>query len=383
MTSVYISTATYDDAEATIHRMLDDTLGDRMFPGARVLIKPNFLLAAPPERAIVTHPMVVRAAARWVLEKGGKVQVSDSPAIGPFKKILNEGGYLDACRGLPIDWRPFDRPRNVDIGLPFGRIDLAADALEADLVINLAKLKTHVMMCLTLGVKNLFGCVIGLEKTQWHYRVGIDRDLFARLLLQICYAVKPAVTLIDGILALEGQGPGKGGIPRNLGILAAGTDPVSLDFAISQLVGCPVQNLPIHQAAIRLGYFKTPPRVVGCAVPPTAFKFPEMGSAGFGPEPVQRFMRKHLLQRPQVIRNACRLCGLCEKQCPADAITLASDTLAFDYNRCIRCYCCVEVCPHGALFTREPLPGALLRVARQWAIPLLGWMGVDTKKKSG
>jgi len=372
MTSVYISKASYDDSLAPIiHGMLDETLGGRMFSGARVLIKPNLLLPAKPSRGILTHPLVVRAVAQWVLEKGGKVQVSDSPGIGSFEKILREGGYFDICRDLSIDWRPFTRPIKVDIGPPFGRIDLAADALEADLVLNLAKLKTHVMMRMTLGVKNMFGCVIGLEKTQWHLRAGIDRDLFASLLVQICFAVNPAVTLIDGILALEGQGPGRSGTPRHVGILAAGTDPVALDFSIARLAGCHPDTLPTHQAALKLGRFSGPPDIIGTAPQPIRLLLPELGSAGFGPPSVQKLMRRHLLQRPSVAGTECRICGLCGKQCPAYAITTRDDGIAFDYDRCIRCYCCVEVCPHGALSAVEPLAGKMMRQVKTWARPVL------------
>jgi uncharacterized protein (DUF362 family)/ferredoxin len=329
---------------------------------------------------ILTHPLVVRATAQWVLERGGTVQVSDSPGIGPFKKILQEGEYLETCRDLPIDWQPFTRPVAVDIGQPFGRVELGADALEADLVINLAKLKTHVMMRMTLGVKNMFGCVIGLEKTRWHYRAGIDRDLFARLLVQICGAVNPAVTIIDGVLALEGQGPGKGGTPRHIGMIAAGTDPVALDFAVARMAGCPPGSLPTHGAALGLGRFSGTPDIVGTVPKIFPLHLPELGSAGFGSPSVQKLMRKHLLQRPRVTGPKCRVCGLCEKQCPASAITTQSDGIRFDYDQCIRCYCCVEVCPHGALFTTDPLAGKMLRQVKTWALPVLRRIGLDQGK---
>ncbi len=381
MASVFITKASYDDALTTlIHPILDKTIGDRVFPGARVLVKPNLLRPASPSRGVLTHPLVVRAVVEWVLEKGGKVQVSDSPGIGPFRKILQEGEYLDTCRGLPIDWRPFTQPKQVDIGPPFGHIDLAADALEADLIINLAKLKTHVMMRLTLGVKNMFGCVIGLEKTQWHLRAGIDRDLFARLLVQICAAVNPAVTLIDGILALEGQGPGISGTPRRLGILAAGTDPVALDFAVAKMLGCPADSLPVHQAAVGLGLFSGPPDIIGLSPPTVRVRLPELGSAGFGPPAAQKLMRRHLLRRPCVEETKCLTCGICEKQCPARAISSQGGTVIFDYNRCIRCYCCVEVCPHGALFTTEPTAGKMFRQLMTWMRPVLRRSGINPEK---
>jgi uncharacterized protein (DUF362 family)/NAD-dependent dihydropyrimidine dehydrogenase PreA subunit len=384
MTSVFISEAAYNDSlEPIVRNMLDQTIGDRVFPGARILIKPNLLMPVRPSRGILTHPLVVRAVARWALDRRGKVQVSDSPGIGPFNKILQEGEYLETCRDLPIDWQPFSRPTAVDIGPPFGRIELAADALEADLVINLAKLKTHVMMRMTLGVKNLFGCVIGLEKTRWHYRAGIDRNFFARLLVQICKAIDPDVTIIDGILGLEGQGPGIGGTPRHIGILAAGTDPFGLDFTIARSVGCPPESLPTHVAALGLGYFSGMPDIVGCDSPAHKLLLPELGSSGFGPPSLQKLMRKYLLRRPRVARPDCRVCGLCVKQCPADAIAILSDGLRFDYDRCIRCYCCVEVCPHGALSAMEPLGGKMLRQLKTWSLPVLQRLGLDQEKTPG
>jgi len=230
---------------------------------------------------------------------------------------------------------------------------------------------------MTLGVKNMFGCVIGLEKTRWHYRVGIDRDLFARLLVQICHAVSPAVTLVDGVLALEGQGPGKGGTPRHFGILAAGTDPVALDFAVARIAGCPPGSLPTHQAALKLGRFSAPPDIVGSVPQMDPLLLPELGSAGFGPPSFQKLMRKHVMQRPDVAVVKCRTCGLCEKQCPADAITMRGERIHFDYNRCIRCYCCVEICPHGALFTMEPPAGKMLRHVKGWTLPLLQRIGLE------
>ena len=143
--------------------------------GMRVLIKPNFLAPAAPERAMTTHPLVVRAVVEHVLGQGGRPTVADSPGRGSFERLLREGGYAQALAGLDVAVRPFRETVKVDIGAPFGRIDLAREAVQADLVVNLPKLKTHTMMLLTLGVKNLFGCVVGLAKPEWHMRSGIDR----------------------------------------------------------------------------------------------------------------------------------------------------------------------------------------------------------------
>ncbi len=140
MSTVIIKSAAYDEKlSATIHSMLDMLVKDSIFPGANVLIKPNLLLPSKPDQGIMTHPLIVRAVAEYVLAKGAKVQVSDSPALGSFQKIIKDGGYLDTCKGLDIDWKPFSTSKKVDIGPPFGRIDIAADVMDADVVINLAK----------------------------------------------------------------------------------------------------------------------------------------------------------------------------------------------------------------------------------------------------
>ncbi len=330
--------------------------------GDRVLIKPNLLLPASPEKAVLTHPLVVRAAAEYVLEKGGRPLVADSPATGSMENILKTGGFHRELAGLPVACRPFTDPVKVDVGAPFGTIEIAREAIETDVVINLPKLKTHAMMHLTLGVKNLFGCVVGLAKPRWHFRVGVDKAMFAELLVRISRAVAPAVTLVDGILAMEGQGPGKGGTPRYLGFLAASESPVAVDMAISQILGLDPLALETSRAAARMGLVPSPPVLRGGFPEVKGFRFPEQGPVTFGPRPFHAFFRRHLVQRPVVSDRSCRLCGKCWEYCPANAITAAPPTIRFDYDACIRCYCCIEVCPHGALAAVETPVGRLVRL---------------------
>ncbi len=350
---------------ATLVPALLDGTGMRPIEhGMRVLIKPNFLAPAAPERAMTTHPLVLRAAVEHVLGRGGRPTVADSPGRGSFEHLLNKGGYAQALAGLDVAVRPFRETVKVDIGAPFGRIELAREAVEADLVVNLPKLKTHTMMLLTLGVKNLFGCVVGLAKPEWHMRSGIDRKLFARLLVQIHRAVNPAVTLVDGILAMEGEGPGRSGTPRRLGLLAAGVSAAAVDAAICRLIGARPEELPTHQAALAAGLLTGEPEVRGDVSPVTGFRLPVLAPLTFGPRSLQRLMRRHLVQRPEAIRGRCRLCGECWRCCPGKAITPYAETVGFDYDRCIRCYCCIEMCPHAALKTAETPAG---RTARKLA----------------
>ncbi|MCP3954781.1 MAG: DUF362 domain-containing protein, partial [Desulfobacterales bacterium] len=172
MKPVYFKSSTYAQHELkpAVFELMDKCGGAKIAAGKRVLIKPNFLLPAKPESAILTHPGIVAAACEYALARGAKVLVADSPATGSFPRLLKKGGFTRALKGLDVTIRPFKETMPVDIGEPFGQIALAREALEADVVVNLAKLKTHSQMLLTLGVKNLFGCVVGLQKPHWHLR---------------------------------------------------------------------------------------------------------------------------------------------------------------------------------------------------------------------
>ena len=362
--NVAISRAAYDDAlKGTLYALLQQEGLDREVRG-RVLIKPNLLLAARPERAITTHPLVVRAVAEFVRDHGGHPMVADSPAVGKIDRIYRLGAYREALVGLDVPFLAFEGETEVDIGPPFGRVPLARQALEADAVINLAKLKTHSQMTLTLGVKNTFGCVVGLKKPEWHMRAGIDKSLFARLIVQIHQAVAPRYTLIDGVVGLEGHGPGKAGRPAALGLLIGSRSAHAADHAVCDLIGWPHERLPTLRAAEELGIPHVPRQVAGNGPGRIRLQLPEAGTTRFGPEFLQPVLRRHLFRRPVADADRCRLCGECWKYCPAHAIQSRRDRLHFDYNRCIRCYCCIEVCPHGAMTSAETAAGRLLRRLR-------------------
>jgi uncharacterized protein (DUF362 family)/Pyruvate/2-oxoacid:ferredoxin oxidoreductase delta subunit len=333
----------------------------RIGKGSRVLIKPNLLAAASPDQAVTTHPLIVRAAVEYLLERGAQVRIGDSPAIGSFDRILKQCGYRDALAGLDVRVAPFTRTVGVDIGEPFGVIQVARAAMEADAVFNLAKLKTHCQMLLTLGVKNLFGCIVGMQKPEWHFRVGVDRAHFARLLVQICEAVGPMFTLVDGILALEGQGPGRGGTPRQLDLLVGGDSAHAVDKVLCLLLGVEPCRLPTCAAADALGLLDGEVSIHGDMVIRNDLTFPRMIPLTMGPKCLARFMRRFAIQKPVTDNRLCKLCGECWKYCPAKVISHHIKGVRFDYGGCIRCYCCIEVCPHGALSAREPLLGKIWR----------------------
>jgi uncharacterized protein (DUF362 family)/Pyruvate/2-oxoacid:ferredoxin oxidoreductase delta subunit len=350
----------YDQLKSTFFEMIEKLIGDKIKPGSRVLIKPNMLSAARPEDAVLTHPMVIRAAVEYVLGKGARAQVSDSPAIGSFEKILQQNGAKDALQGLDVTCVPFKEVVEVDIGKPYGRIEIAGDAIEADVIINLPKLKTHSQMLLTLAGKNMFGCIVGFKKSQWHMRAGVDTEAFARLLVAIHQAVRPAVSILDGILALEGEGPGKRGIPRKIGVLMGSNDSFALDMAVCKMIGVPHNNMPMLKVA-RDNQLLPSWNIDGTTPPVHNFQLPGIAHPIFGPVFFQNFLRRHTLARPVCDQPLCKLCGQCWTICPACAITEKDKALEFNYGKCIRCYCCLEVCPYGALHSEETLGGRLTR----------------------
>lgn len=228
----------YDDEEVygTIRAAVDLLGGIKEFvrPGERILIKPNLLAGKPAEAAVTTHPSVVGAVIRLVKEAGATPVVGDSPGIGSAVKIAEKCGIADACRTYGAELLELKTLVKVENpgGHTFKRLEVAQEALEVDGIINVAKLKTHAQMFLTLGVKNLFGCVPGKRKPQWHLSAGVDNAHFAGMLLDLHNMLSPRLTVMDGIVGMEGNGPGSG-TPRPLGYLFASANAVTMDAVIT------------------------------------------------------------------------------------------------------------------------------------------------------
>jgi uncharacterized protein (DUF362 family)/Pyruvate/2-oxoacid:ferredoxin oxidoreductase delta subunit len=363
MTKVILKKSTYDYnmIKRTFFEIMDTIGGDLIGKSDRVLIKPNLLSPASPEEAVLTHPMIVKAAVEYVLQKGACPQVSDSPAIGSFEKIMKNSGIRNALAGLNVACGAFDKSLKTDIGEPFNAIEIAEDAIHADVIINLPKLKTHSQMLLTLGVKNMFGCIVGYRKAEWHMRTGINRTMFAKLLILIYQRIRPRFTILDGILAMEGEGPGKSGRPRELGILLGSRDAFAVDSTVCRMFGLDADRLPTLRVAREMGIAEADTEIDGDIPIIRDFRLPLISPLMYGPQKLHGFIRRHLLQRPISDNLNCQMCGECWKICPAGAISLREEKLSFNYDRCIRCFCCIEVCPYGALHARETFPGGIIR----------------------
>ena len=343
-------------------------------PGARVVLKPNLLMPSAPERAICTHPEIIRAVARLAREAGAAlVEATDSPGMGTATRCTRRLGLGDGDL-LTV----MDAGEGTDVappGAPFHRVRLIARLLDADLVINLPKAKTHGQMVMTAAVKNTFGAVIGMQKAQWHFRAGRSPEDFARLLVHIHGLVAPRLSILDAVVGMEGNGPSAGD-PRSLGFLLASADAHALDAVLAHIWGLVPKQVFTLAAARDLGLL--PPfdqiEIVGAPLddlrPRPAWRLARPTPLrGFGgPEWLSAFLERLMALRPEIDRGACVACGECVRACAAHAIALnpegnaAGPPVVVDREHCIACFCCQELCPEGAIRVSAGLVARVLRL---------------------
>lgn len=336
-------------------------------PGNRVLIKPNLLKASPPVDAVTTHPEIIRATIRLVREAGAEALVGDSPGFGELRRVCEKSGVMDVIEEEGATLAELDEAVQVKNHERFRRFDIARAVHEADIVINLPKFKTHGMMTITGAVKNLFGCIPGKRKIQWHLNAGVDRDAFARMLVELSSLISPRLTIMDAVVGMEGNGPGSGD-PREVGLVLAGRDPVALDVVSGRIIGADPSLLYVVRAAAEAGVGETRLeriQIHGEAladVTVTGYRLPPLEHLEWHlPEWVRRTLKDALTTRPVINHSLCVRCGICQGHCPQDAINDAGKRLEIRYRDCIRCFCCQEFCPRGAISVGQ---GWALKIAK-------------------
>jgi uncharacterized protein (DUF362 family)/Pyruvate/2-oxoacid:ferredoxin oxidoreductase delta subunit len=341
-----------DIALAVRRGLAEEQLDGLIKPGDRVLLKPNLVMAKTPEKAVTTHPAVVSGVAMVLKEAGARLYLGDSSGFGSFERCLAKSGLAPVLKRFAITPVDFTREKKVvhdPDNLVAKRLELAAAAFRFDHVVNLAKLKTHGMMGSTLALKNFFGFIVGLDKANWHLRAGHDRALFARIILDIHRQVRPAWNLIDGIVAMEGEGP-TGGTPRRAGLLALGKEAAVLDWLVEEWAGFPGPT-PLLVEARKLGLID--PEQIEARGPaadrPLRPRLKPAPGAEDATVPGQALWRRLFVRRPKISATRCHRCEVCINHCPARAMRLENDRVVIDYKKCINCYCCQELCPYGAV----------------------------------
>ncbi len=319
---------------------------------AKVLIKPNLLISKTPEKAVTTHPAIIRAIAELLKDHSCAISVGDSPGFGSTDKVLNISGIMDVIEQLGLTISTFDNNiiKKTNGISPYREFLFGDDPEKYDIVINVPKLKTHGMMGMTLGVKNTFGFIHAFEKAKWHFRAGQDRSLFASILIDIHHIVKPSVTVLDGIIGMDGDGPSSGR-PRNLDILGVSKNAFILDDCIEKIVHLPYPTPITHLAGL---HGLLPDYEITCSNLPEIddFLLPKTMDTDWNiPHFAKRLLKNVFINKPKIQKKMCKVCGVCIKVCPANALSMQEKGPLFDYTRCIRCYCCQEMCPEGAIKT--------------------------------
>ena len=352
----------YGQAEvaAAVDRALALIGGTAQFglAGKRVLVKPNMLCDRAPDDAVTTHPEVLRATLRALKAAGADVRVGDSPASAiKLRRVWEVTGIEAVCREEAVPLVSFEGGemrlvRHGDIELL-----VAAEALDADIIVNLPKVKTHGMALFTCAVKNLYGLLPGYQKTQRHREYPNPRA-FAGVLRALLAETPPQLCIADGVVGMEGDGPSNGS-PRKLGFIAASLSPLALDIAICRAVGIPVERVPYLA-----GNAAAKPEIRG-ALPegfPVQMKLPSTWKSLAVPHPIARFCARWLWVRPEFDSGKCARCGRCASVCPQSAIAVERGQTPKLGNprKCVGCCCCHEVCPVGAIAMRT---GPLLRLA--------------------
>jgi ferredoxin len=218
------------------------------------------------------------------------------------------------------------------------------------------------MMLLTLGIKNLFGCVPGPRKALWHLKAGEDRRLFSRMLVDLYQMIQPSLTILDGVVAMEGNGPSSGD-PVPVGLILAGGDALGVDQVVCDILGIPRRSLVTNRVALEKGMGRERIEILGerlDQIRVTGFKFPPLSRTDWSlPGFLKRAVKNALGTKPVVEKETCSACNRCLEICPPKALKKEDEELVFDYGTCIRCFCCQEVCPEGAISIK---PGWMLRL---------------------
>lgn len=378
-----VACGSYDDA--AVRKAMTESISlmggwKQLLQGAKtVAVKLNLVGAHEPEEAATVHPSVVRELIREIVAAGSqKVVLGDSPGgaftAGHLKQVYETCGLvalvkeLDAdpemCGRVLLNYNTEIKDAKYGNAVSIQQFQYTAWLDEADVIINLCKLKTHASMKLTCATKNLFGTIPGLTKPQYHVRFP-ESARFANMLIDLNEYFRPVVNLADAVFCMEGNGPSRG-TPRKMGALLASPDPYALDIVAGYLIGYSLTDLPVQMEAYkrRLGPGSVKevsvipdPQILERLRIPDFQKCTKEKSVLFRLGPVSqaagKLIRRIFTTRPNVEPSECIGCGHCAEQCPVHAIAMMADGKKkypeIDRNVCIRCFCCQEFCPVGAM----------------------------------
>ena len=367
----------HDTARAALEQVLAPLGGlDWVEAGMRIAVKVNLVAPAKPEKAVTTHPGLLCALVELLAQRGAEVVVGDSPGglyNAPYVNRIYNGTGMKAVEqyGGKVNQNFEESQASFPEGKVCRRFKYTAWLDGADAIIDFCKLKTHGMMAMTCGAKNMFGTIPGTMKPEYHFRFPDPAD-FARMIVDLDEYFKPRLTIVDAVDCMEGNGP-TGGTPRHMGALLASESPHKVDLVCASLIGLKREEVPTLEAALERGLIPASVSELAVEGDPAAFAIPDFqrivtGNShlfqGDGTSVFKRVkgrvMNWALAQRPQVKPAKCVGCGMCGKICPAKAITMRDKKPSIDRKKCIRCFCCQEFCPESAMIVHRTAIARLL-----------------------
>jgi len=335
-------------------------------PKSKVLVKPNLLMAKEPEFGITTHPEVVRAVVKILKEIHCKIFIGDSPSawgnqVENVEEVYVRTGVKRIAQEEGIEIVKFDKRRWR------GDFPLTTWLDSCDYLVSIAKFKTHDLTILTGAIKNLFGLVPDIHKMKLHLKYFDVKD-FSRILVDIYEETKPALTIIDGVMAMQGDGPATSGKLRDIGLLFAGVDCVALDSILALIMGLKPYDILTNKEAAQRGLGiadinsiqilgEKLENIIG-----GPFKLPTTSIKKKIPRPIIHIAKRLIRFFPKVNHHNCTQCGACIQACPTKVMSMKNNRIVINYSRCIFCFCCQEVCPSTAINIEKSLIAKLLKL---------------------
>lgn len=337
----------------------------------KLLLKPNFLAKCPPEKACTTHPEVFRGVVEYLLEKGyTHLSYGDSPGHGDPLAIAKESGVGAVAEKHGIALANFTEGVTTPYagGITEKEFIIASGVPEADAIINICKMKTHMLERITGAQKNLFGCVFGLNKGAFHVKYPNATE-FAKMLADLNNMLPTRLHVMDGVMAMEGNGP-QSGTPKAMHVILASTDPIALDTVFASLVYLDPTLVPTNVIGAARGVGVNDidhiEVVTVDGILTVAKAQEEYGNKAFdvyrgkedkGEISYLRPFKKLIRRRPKIDKKLCVACGICVNSCPVKGSALnfkkKGKPPVYDYNKCISCYCCQEMCPKKAIYAYQ------------------------------
>jgi uncharacterized protein (DUF362 family)/NAD-dependent dihydropyrimidine dehydrogenase PreA subunit len=345
--------------QMAVDRVLDDIggMGSIVSPGKSVLLKPNMLTDREPECAVTTHPEIVRALIRTVRKHGGRPVVADSPAnVTKIERVWERTGFRSLCEQENVPLINLEKSGSTVVSVGSVSFTVAQPVLDADVLISIPKVKTHMLTIFTGAVKNLYGTIPGFQKTTLHKLYPKPAD-FGKLLAVIYERLKPHLAVADAIVGMDGEGP-SGGNPVKLGLVAASRDSVALDAVFCHLLQINIRAVPYFRPLAKAALGETDwtrINVVGARMDegsPVKFRVPSSLPGRLIAGPLLQLFQPLLWIRPYFV-DRCVSCGRCVKACPVNALRIENKSRPIlDAGKCIGCCCCHEVCPEQAVEMR-------------------------------